>query len=89
MGWGCDAMANMLDCDIIVSLFELQLHDYIHSQTKNALERYESSFFPEPIDWIVPLWFFYKDSFGIKNPWKFICHKPKKQSHLFWWHRIC
>ena len=30
----CDVMAHMLNCDIIVSRFELQSRYYVHFQTK-------------------------------------------------------
>ena len=34
-------MANVLDCNIIVSEIELHLHYYIHFQTNALLEKYE------------------------------------------------
>ena len=34
----CNIVANMLDCDIVVSKFELQSHYYIHFKT-NALRK--------------------------------------------------
>ena len=45
-------VANMVDCDIIVSKFEFQSHYYIY-------------FFPA-VGWIVPLSYFWKDDVGIK-----------------------
>ena len=39
-------MANVLDCDIIVSKFKLQLSYYIHFQTNALWERYEPFYSP-------------------------------------------
>ena len=34
-------MANVLDCDTIVSKFKLQSHYYVHLQTKSLGEKYD------------------------------------------------
>ena len=39
-------MARVLDCDILVSKFELQSHYYIHFQTNTIRERYELPYSP-------------------------------------------
>ena len=45
----------MLNYDIVVSEFELQLRYYIHFWTNNPWEKYE------PLSLFTPLLFFYKD----------------------------
>ena len=47
--WGggpCSFVANMLDCYIVVSKFELQMCYYIHFQTNAPWERHEPSYPP-------------------------------------------
>ena len=58
-------VANVMDCNLIVSEFELQLFYYIHYRT-NTLGKYMNSIVPPTMGQIVPLLFFYKDGFGIK-----------------------
>ena len=61
-------VANMLDCNIVMSEFELELHYYVP-----FLERYEPPYFP---------WnhycFHIKIILALSNPWKLICHSTKK-----------
>ena len=58
----------MLDCHIVVNLFEFQLHYYVHFQTNVPWKNYKS---PYPFRYeLVQLLFFYKDGFGIKWPTK-------------------
>ena len=55
-------VANVLDCDVTVSEFELQLHYYVHFRT-NILRKSMNPL--TPLALLSPQ-FFYKDSFGIK-----------------------
>ena len=41
MGSHFGIVANVLNCDIIVSKFKCQLHYYIHIQTNTLGEKYE------------------------------------------------
>ena len=59
----------MLDCNIVVSEFELQSHYYMHFLT-NSLRKGMNLLIPPAIGSIVPLPFFYKDCFDIKLPTK-------------------
>ena len=62
-------MANVLDCSLIVSEFELQWYDYIPFQV-NTLRKAWTLLSPIAMGWIVSLLFFYKVGFGIKWPTK-------------------
>ena len=57
-------MANILDCEIVVSEFELQSRYYIHIQTNN-LGKGMNSRILQDMAWIVSLLFLYKYSFRI------------------------
>ena len=57
-------MADVLDCDIVVSEFELQSSYYAHYQI-NTLGKDMISFIPIGMGWIVPQLFSYEDDFGI------------------------
>ena len=59
-------MANVLECDIVVSKFELQLHYYVHFRT-NTFGKGMNPLIPLVMGLVVPLLFFYKDGFGIKS----------------------
>ena len=56
-------VANMLDCNIIVSEFKLQSNYYIHFRT---LRKGMKPLITPAMDGRVPLQFFYKDGFAIK-----------------------
>ena len=56
-------LANLLDCDIVVSEFELQLRYYVHFWT---LREGMDPLITPVMGQILPLLFFYKDGFGIK-----------------------
>ena len=58
-------MVKALDCGIVVSEFELQLHYYVYFRT-NTLGKYMNPLILTAIGLIVPLLFFSKDGFGIK-----------------------
>ena len=58
-------MADVLDCDIIVSEIKLQSHYYIHFQT-NTLGKGMNSIINPSMGLIVPLLSCYKNGFGIK-----------------------
>ena len=58
VGSPCGIVANVLDCDIVISEFQLHLCNYIHFQT--------DSLNPKKKGKIVPLLSFEKDGFGIK-----------------------
>ena len=58
-------VVNVLDCDIFVNKFKLQSCYCIHFQT-NALGKGVNPLILPVMGWIVPLLFFYKDTFGIK-----------------------
>ena len=60
----CGIVANVLNWDIVVSKFKLQLSYYIPFQTNN-LEKDMSPLILQAMVWIVSL-FFYKNDFGIK-----------------------
>ena len=57
-------MANVIDCGIIVSQFEIQSCYYDHFQT-NALWKDTNFLILQLWVYIIPLLFFYKDGFGI------------------------
>ena len=59
-------VANVLDCDIVVSVFELQLCDYIHFQA-NALEWVWNFLLPQ-------LWVQEYHYLAPNNPLILICH---------------
>ena len=58
-------MAEMLDCDIVVSEFEFQSRNYIHFST-NTLRKGMNPLILPNMGKIVSLLFFYKDGFTIK-----------------------
>ena len=61
-----DTVANVLDCGIKVSEFESQSRYKVPFRT-NTIGKGVNSLIPPPVmGEIVPLLFFYKDSFGIK-----------------------
>ena len=55
----------MLDCDIVVSEFELQSRYNVHFLTY-TLGKGMNPVIAQAVSQIVPLMFFYKDGFGIK-----------------------
>ena len=57
-------MANVLDRDIVVSVFELQSRYYVIFQT-NTLGNSMKPLIPLAMGWIIQL-MFYKNGFGIK-----------------------
>ena len=60
-------MANVLDCDILVSEFELQSRYYVYFRINTLGKGMSPLIFPA-MGKIVSLLFIYKDSFGIKQP---------------------
>ena len=58
----CGIVANVLDCDIVVSEFKFHLCYYIHFWTNTLRKRYK----PLAVCWVVPLLFFFSNNFGIK-----------------------
>ena len=59
-------MANVLDCSIVESEFELQLPYYVHFRT-NTLGKGMKHFIPSfVVGQIALLLYFYKDHIGIK-----------------------
>ena len=65
-------VANVLDCIIVTSKFELQSGYYIQFRTK-TLGKIINPIKSPPIGQIVPLLFFYKVS-ALNNPRRFICN---------------
>ena len=61
----CCIVANVLDCDRIVSEFKLQSRYYFHFRT-DTLAKSNNFLILPAIGSIAPLLFFYEDSFGIK-----------------------
>ena len=61
----CGVMANMLECDFVVSEFELQSCYYVHFRTNNLGKGINSLLHTAMVD-IVSLLSFHKDSNGIK-----------------------
>ena len=41
----CGVVANILDCDIIVSVFDLQMYYYVHFQTNTFVKDMNSFIF--------------------------------------------
>ena len=70
MGGPCGIVANMLDNNIVVSEFKLQLQYQANFQANIHEERYEL-LYTLAMGWIVSLSFFYKDGCGIKEPMRF------------------
>ena len=60
-----DGVVNVLDGDIVVSEFEFQSHYYVHFRT-DARGKGINYLIYLIMGSIVPLLFFYKDSFDIK-----------------------
>ena len=58
-------MVKVLDREITVTKFKLNLHYYTHFRA-NALGKGMNLLIFPAISYIVPLLFFYKDGFGIK-----------------------
>ena len=58
-------MTNVLDCDIIGSEFESQLHYFVHIWT-NIFGKGINLFIPPATSEITLQLFFYNDDFGIK-----------------------
>ena len=58
-------MANVLDCNIMLSEFKLQSQYYVYFQI-NTLRKAMNLLLFQAIGYIVSLLFFYKDGFGIK-----------------------
>ena len=58
-------VANELDCDFLVSEFELLLFYYLHFWTNTCWKGMNLIISPG-MDKIVPRQFFYKDAFGIR-----------------------
>ena len=65
MASGGVVMAKVLDCDIIVCGFELQLRYYIHFQI-NTPGKDKNSLISTAVGKIVPLLSLYMDDFGIR-----------------------
>ena len=65
----CREVAKVLDYDLEIRKFELQLLYYIHFRT-NTFEKSMNPLISLVMGWIVTLQFFYKDDFGfgIKYP---------------------
>ena len=63
-------VANVLNCDIVVSEFELQSCFYVYIRT-NTIGKYMNPIVLSAIGEIVPLLFFYKNSLDFKLPAKF------------------
>ena len=57
-------VADVLDCDLVESEFELQLRYYVHFQT-NTIGKDMNPLVSLSMALILPLSFFYKDGFGI------------------------
>ena len=55
----------MIDCNLVVSEFELDLYNYVHIWT-NALGKGMNSFILQAMNKIVQLMFFYKDGLDFK-----------------------
>ena len=64
---GCPrgVMVKAMDCGILVSEFELQLHYYVHFQVNTLGKRMNPLILPA-MGLIVPLLFFLENGFGIK-----------------------
>ena len=60
-----DVVANVLDCDIVVSKFELWSFSSVHLGV-DTLGKDMNSLDSLNMGWIVPLLPFFKDGFGIK-----------------------
>ena len=60
-----EVVAKVLDCDIVVSEFELQPHYYVHFRT-NTLEKGMNLLILTVMGNIISLLFFYKYGFSIK-----------------------
>ena len=73
----CRVMVNVLDCDIVVSEFELQQRYYNYFRT-NTLGKNMSPLVLPVMGQIVPLLFFYKEALALNNPRRLICHKTNK-----------
>ena len=66
--WGpCAMVANVLDSDILVNEFKLQLCYYIHIRTNTLGKGIWTPLSSLTIGWIVPLLSFYKDVFLVLN----------------------
>ena len=63
-------MANVLDCDIVVSDCKLQSCTYVHFLDNYTWKRYEL-LYPPAMVWIAPQLTSSKDGFGIESPTKF------------------
>ena len=67
-------VANMLDWDIVVSEFKLQLHFYVHIQTNTLVKRHEL-YYPHQL-WVK--WCHYNPSTKValvlNNPQSLLCH---------------
>ena len=59
-------MANVMDCEIVVTEFELQSCYYVYFRF-NTLGKGMNSHLPLVMGYIVLLLFFYKNSFGITS----------------------
>ena len=57
--------ANELDCDVVVSEFELQMRSSVLFRTNTPCKRYEQPY-PAAMNLIVPLLFFNKYGFDMK-----------------------
>ena len=69
-----DVVAYVLDCDIVTSKFELQPRFWVHFRTNTLGENMNLLIYPQAMNQIVPLLFFYKDALALNNQRKLICH---------------
>ena len=70
MGNPHSVVANVLDCDIVESRFELQSRFYVHFRI-STLWKGMKPYIPSTMGWMVPLLLFYEDGFGFELPIKF------------------
>ena len=62
----CGVVANVLDCNIVVSEFELQSHSHAHFMTNNIRQSWNILFPTSAMGEIAPQLFFCKNDFGTK-----------------------
>ena len=78
-------VANVLDCDIVGSEFELESHYHVHFQT-NAPGKGMKPLIPSAMGKIARPLFSKRRASAYNNPWRLICHytrNPNKTSFMW------
>ena len=76
-----DAVANVMDCDIVMSKFELQSCYNVHFRS-NTLREGMKPLIPQSIGKIVPILSFYKGGLALNNPRRLICYNTKRSNQF-------